>query len=135
MRTRQATASATEILKRRTATKFKVKNPVTATLRDYEMKETAEVADLRAVNAELQGQLQRLNARLDDLMVKARHQATQDDKMHRQVLKCGHEAVLERLHAQIMSRDEDLRKIRDRMDTQARAKDRELASLGDRVAL
>jgi len=68
-------------------------------------------------------------------MVKARHQATQDDRIHRQVVNCGHDAVLERLHAQIQSRDDDLRKIRDRMDTQARAKERELASLGEKVAL
>ena len=68
-------------------------------------------------------------------MVKARHQATQDDKIHRQVLNCGHDSVLERLHAQIQSRDEDMRKIRDRMDTQARAKERELASMIDKVAL
>jgi len=55
VRTRQNTASATEILKRRTATNFKVRNPIAATLRDYELRETSEVADLRAVNEELQG--------------------------------------------------------------------------------
>ena len=55
VRTRQNTASATEILKRRTATKFQPRNPITATLREYELRETSEITDLRAVNEELQG--------------------------------------------------------------------------------
>lgn len=66
-------------------------------------------------------------------MLKAKRKQIQDDKIQRELLNCGHEVQIDRLNQSLASREEDIRKIRDRMAFQIKAREREINNTTEKI--
>ncbi|CDW84921.1 UNKNOWN [Stylonychia lemnae] len=93
----------------------------------------ATIQRLQDTNEELNNQLKLLSNRLDDLMFKVKQKQLQDDKDLQKLAQCGHDAILQRLQKQVKDRDDDIKKIKDRMDGQIRLKEREITNTQDKI--
>eukprot|EP00347_Sterkiella_histriomuscorum_P000706 403374819 len=95
----------------------------------------ANIQLLKDTNEELTNQLAMLSQRLDDLMLKVKQKQLQDDKNLQKLQDCGHHAQIERLQNQIQQREDETKKVRDRMQGQLKVKEREINNTLDKIQM
>lgn len=61
-------------------------------------------------------------------MLKVKQKQVADDRKAQKLANCGHELTIERLNTQIKNREDDIRKVRERMEQQVKLKEREIVN-------
>ena len=74
-----------------------------------------------------------LSQRLDGLMLKVKQKQIADDRKAQKIANCGHDLAIERLNSQVKGREDDIRKVRDRMEQQTRLKEREIVNTQEKI--